>query len=361
MKSAKYVLVSVIILLLINHISYASLSYGTALYTNMCYSYADECHMDETIFNKTQIRINKAIYGQAAVIFSEDHYNACYSDVNTPIFNSFKKYYTPLCALSFSIAEWGGKGDIRYSFTPAIATKRLVDAGVNLDYIDPLQVNTQYYASMGVNVWDTRKYWGPLQISNDYFNMSSSYKCGYIPMDYYSWPDECQWTFHNKCNLIKQAWNKDYVFKDSYAVIAHTAIAHNSGGNHLTTQNFYLDRNWYPWKNSQAVFDYVDFITREDNIKIILEDADNYANSLIESFKNGTESGALYKSIGESRILVSKMNINWSLYVKPHWLGNMTSGAILEGDALRNWEKVMYPVQSIWNYRVLEKLYGLVD
>ena len=337
----------------------ASYNYGTALYTDVCYSYASECKMDESVFNKTQIRINKAIYGQAAVIFSDDHYNCCYGDVDTEIFRSFREYYTPLCALSFSIAEWGGKGDISYSFTPAIATKSLLKAGVDLNYIDPLQVNTQYYASMGVDVWDSRKYWGPLQISNDYFVDSAKYKCGYIPMDYYSWSDECQWTFHNKCNLIKQAWNKSYRFKSSYAVIAHTAIAHNSGGNHLTTRDFYLDRNWYPWKSSQAVFNYVDFITSEANLNIILSDADAYAAELIDKFRNGTESGALYKSIGECRVLVSRMSIDWSAYVKSHWLGNMSYNVSLDGDALRNWEKVMYPVQAIWNYRVLEKLYGI--
>lgn len=362
MKLFKKCCILVLVLsLFVVSVSYGAGNYGAALYTSTCYDYASECNMDPTIFNSTQIKINKVIYGQAAIIFSEDHFNSCYGNVQTPIFNSFRKYYTPLCALSFCIAEWGGNADMRYSFTPAIATRKLVNAGVDMSTMNPLQVNSTYYAAMGANVWDTRKYKGPLQISNDYFTTTAKYECGYIPMDYYSWPDECQWTFHNKCNLVKQAWNKEYVFKDSYSVIAHMSIAHNSGGNHLISRSLTLDRNWYPWLNADAIFNYVDFITQEGNVKIILDDADRYADSLIEKFKTDTESGAIYKSIGECRQLATQMGVDWTKYVKPKWYGNMTPNMPLEGDALRNWEKVMYPIQSIWNYRVLERLYGLTE
>lgn len=341
--------------------SYAGVSgYGGALYTDDCYTYAN-VSMSRDTFTEAQIRINTAILAQANVVFSSDHYNSCYTGIDTPIFNSFRQHFNGLCALSFSIAEWGGNGDLRYSFTPAIATKRLVNAGVDVESINPLQINTEYYISSGVTSFGDRTYLGPLQINKNYFSPTASYKCGYIPMDYYSWPEACQWTFHNKCEMIKSAWNKNYVFKSSYAVIAHTAIAHNSGGTHLTSQSFQLDTNWYPWKNSQAVFDYVDCITSDDNIQIILNDADKYADNLLVQFRDGIAKGALYKSIGECRLLTQSMNIDWSKYVKSHWVGNMTSTQQLSGDALKNWEKTMYPVQAIWNYRVLERLYGLIQ
>lgn len=351
--------VVLVVVLFNNFKTYAVPGYGSALYSDLCYSYADVCYMDTSVFNATQIRINKAIYGQTAVIFSQEHFDSCYGDVNTPVFQSFKQYYDPLCVLSFSIAEWGGNSDLRYSFTPAIATRKLANAGVDMDRLNPLQVNSVYYASMGIDVWDTRRYWGPLQVNNSYMTSDAPYKCGYIPMDYYSWPEECQWTFHNKCNLVKSAWNKNYEFKNSYSVIAHMSIAHNSGGNHIIDKNTTLDRNWYPWKSSQAVFDYVDFITSERNVNLILADADAYADKLLEQYRNGSIKGGLYKSIGECRQLSLQMEIDWSRYVKAHWLGNMQPNTTLAGDALSNWEKVMYPVQSIWNYRVLERLYGI--
>lgn len=330
------------------------------LYSDTCYDYASECIMPSDLYTDTQRRINLAIYGQTAVVFSSGHFDLCYGNVNTPIFNSFKRYLTPLCPLAFSIAEWGGNGDLRYSFTPAIATKKLMNSGIPMSVINPLEVNAEYYSAMGCS-FKENSYWGPLQINKSYLtpNSNKGYSCGYIPTDYYSWSDACQWTFHDKCEQIKNSWNKDYEFKNQYEVIAHTSIAHNSGGTHLTSKDFYLDKNWYPWKSSQAVFDYVSYITSGERLQIILSDADSYADNLLNDFRNGNESGALYKSISDCRVLSYKMNIDWSHYVKSHWLGNMTPNASLSGDALRNWEKVMYPIQSIWNYRVLERLYGL--
>lgn len=340
--------------------SFTKLFNQSMLYSNTCYSYADDVNLDSSIFTPGQIRINKGVYGQAALIFSEDHFNTCYGDVNTPIFDSFKKYFTPLCPLAFSIAEWGGNGDLRYSFTPAIATKKLMNNGISISAINPLEVNSDYYDAMGCSFSDGT-YKGALQLNKSYLTAGSNkgYRCGYVPLDYYSWPDECQWTFHDKCEQVKNCWNQNYEFKNQYEVVAHTSIAHNSGGMHFTSRQGQVDKNWYPWRSSQAVFDYVDYIATGDNLNIILSDADAYADKLLSDFSNGTESGALYKSISESRQLSRQMNIDWSRYVKSHWLGNMTQSASLTGDALRNWEKVMYPVQAIWNYRVLERLYGI--
>lgn len=362
---SKRIILSLLVLLVFSNItSSAVVPYKMfnqmALYSDTCYDYADECYMSSDLYTLTQQRINKAIYGQAAMVFSEGHYDLCYGDIDTPLFNSFKKYFTPLCPLAFSIAEWGGNGDLRYSFTPAIATKKLMNSGVSMSTINPLEVNAEYYAAMGCS-FKENSYWGPLQINKSYLTPDSNkgYKCGYIPMDYYSWPDACQWTFHDKCEQIKNSWNKNYEFNNQYEVIAHTSIAHNSGGTHLSSKDFYLDRNWYPWKSSQAVFDYAYYISSGDRLDIILKDADSYADKLLADFSNGTESGALYKSIDSCRQLSFSMEIDWSNYVKSHWLGNMTSSIPLQGDALRNWEKVMYPIQSIWNYRVLERLYGI--
>lgn len=331
------------------------------LFSSRCIEYASNCIMPDEIYTDTQQVINKVIYGQSAVIFNKDHINTCYGDVDTPIFNSFADNVTPLVPLAFSIAEWGGNGDLIYSFTPAIATKRLMNNGVSMSSINPWEINSQYYTAMGCSFSDNT-FWGPLQINKSYLNASvKGYKCGFVPMDYYSWPDVCQWTFHDKCKQMEGAWNKEYQFKNEYEVVAHTAIAHNSGGTHISSKNFQLDRNWYPWKSSQAVFDYVSFITNETNLNIIFNDADAYSNDLLEKYKNGEAKGALYKSIGETRTMSDKMGVNWSLYVKGHWLGNMTKDSSLSGDSLRNWEKVMYPVQAIWNYRVLENLYGIME
>lgn len=343
------VIIVICLCLAINVNTYAA-SYGGALYSDLCYQYASECNMDHNIFDETQIRINKAIYGQAAIIFSEDHFDVCYGDINTPLFNSFKKYFTPLIPMAFSIAEWGGNGDLRYSFTPAIATKKLDNCGVILEFINPLEINSQTYLALGADVWDTRSYWGPLQINKSYLKSSASYKCGYIPMDYYSWPDACQWTFHNKCESIKRAYCKDRVFKNSEEVIAITSIAHNSGGTFIDSRTFNTDAEWYPWRNSESVWEYCDILTQDKNLQIIYEHADAYASELLEKYKNNTESGGLYLSISSSRELYNKMGINLNLYLKDRYSGNMTAKA---------WEKTMYPIQSIWNYRVLEKLYGL--
>lgn len=363
-KSVKLIRVVLIILLSLTIVSSAAVQQRSfnqmLLYSDTCYDYASECYMDSSLYTQTQVRINKAIYGQAAVVFSSGHYDLCYGDMNTQIFKSFRKYFTPLCPLAFSIAEWGGNGDLRYSFTPAIATKKLMNNGVSMSTINPLEVNAEYYAAMGCS-FKENSYWGPLQINKSYLLPSSDkgYKCGFVPTDYYSWSDACQWTFHDKCEQIKNSWNKDYEFKNQYEVIAHTSIAHNSGGTHLSSRDFYLDRNWYPWKSSQAVFDYVSYITSGDRLQVILNNADAYSDKLINDFRNGDESGALYKSISSCRELSLQMNIDWNKYVKSHWVGNMTPNKELSGDALRNWEKVMYPIQSIWNYRVLERLYGL--
>ena len=70
----------------------------------------------------------------------------------------------------------------------------------------------------------------------------------------------------------------------------------------------------------------------------------------LQKYKGGTESGSLYLSISESRELYEKMGININNYLKDKYVGGMTAKA---------WEKTMYPIQSIWNYRVLENLYGL--
>lgn len=344
------VLLVLFIFMMSNMFSSYGASYGTILYSDLCYQYASECNMSTDIFDETQIRINKAIYGQAAVIFSSDHFESCYGDVNTPLFNSFKQYFTPLVPMAFSIAEWGGNGDLRYSFTPAIATKKLNSCGVILEFINPLEINSQTYLALGANVWDTRSYWGPLQINKSYLIPTSSYKCGYIPMDYYSWPDACQWTFHNKCESIKSAYCKDRVFKNSEEVIAITSIAHNSGGTFINSSSFNTDAEWYPWRNSESVWGYCDELTKDKNLQIIYESADSYADKLLEQYRNGTEKGALYLSISESRELYNKMDINIYSYLKDRYSGEMTAKA---------WEKTMYPIQSIWNYRVLEKLYGL--
>ena len=106
------------------------------LYSTTCYSYADEVNMSSSVFTPGQIRINKGIYGQAALIFSNEHFDMCYGDVQTPIFNSFKEYFTPLCPLAYSIAEWGGNGDLHYSFTPAIATRKLLNNGISISTIN---------------------------------------------------------------------------------------------------------------------------------------------------------------------------------------------------------------------------------
>lgn len=325
-------------------------TYGGILYSDLCYQYANVCNMDTEIFNETQIRINKAIYGQAAVIFSKDHFEACFKDVDTPLFNSFKQYFTPLVPMAFSIAEWGANGDLRYSFTPAIATKKLDNCGVVLEFLNPLEVNSQTYLALGANVWDTRSYWGPLQINKSYLVPTASYKCGYIPMDYYSWPDSCQWTFHNKCESIRRAYCKDRQFKNSEEVIAVTSIAHNSGGTFIESSSFNIDAEWYPWRDSESVWNYCDVLTTEKNLKIIYDSADAYANELLEKYKTNSESGGLYLSISESRELFNKMGINLYVYLKDRYASGMTAKA---------WEKTMYPIQSIWNYRVLERLYGL--
>jgi len=334
---------------------------SSKIYSESVYSYADVCNMSEAIFNSTQIRINKAVYAQAATVMEDSHYNICYGDVNTKIFNSFKKYFNPICILSFSTAEWGKYNDLRYSFTPAIATSSLSKKSIDISTVDPLQINKEYYACMGIT-FDDKTYWGPLQIHKSYLSESKvgSYKCGHCPMDYYAWGDAVQWTFHDKCNYVKNAWNKDYEFRNEYAVVAHMSIAHNSGGTHLSLQNYQNGANWYPWKSSQAVFNYVDKITTGDNLQIILNDADSYADELLSKYAAGNVTGGLYKSINDCRKLTAGMNIDWNTVVKSEWLGNMTLSTQLSGDALRNWEKVMYPVQSIWNYRVLQRLYGLV-
>lgn len=344
------ILTVILLLSIIVNINTYAASYGTILYSDLCYLYASDCNMDDTIFDKTQIKINKAIYGQAAVIFSDDHFESCYGDVSSPLFNSFKQYFTPLVPMAFSIAEWGSNGDLRYSFTPAIATKKLDNCGVILEFINPLEVNSQTYLALGANVWDIRRYWGPLQIDKTYLTPKSSYKCGYVPIDYYSWPDACQWTFHNKCESIKNAYCQDRQFKNSEEVIAITSIAHNSGGTFISSKSFNTDAEWYPWKNSESVWEYCDELTKESNLQIIYNSADEYANSLLKKYKEGTESGSLYLSISESRELYEKMGININNYLKDKYVSSMTAKA---------WEKTMYPIQSIWNYRVLEKLYGL--
>lgn len=325
-------------------------TYGAILYSDLCYQYASECNMSTDVFDETQIRINKAIYGQAAVIFSEDHFKNCYGDVDTPLFNSFKDHFTPLVPLAFSIAEWGANGDLRYSFTPAIATKKLDRCGVVMEFMNPLEVNSQTYLALGADVWDTRSYWGPLQINKSYLVPTESYKCGYIPMDYYSWPDSCQWTFHNKCNSIKSAYCKDREFKCAEEVLAVLSIAHNSGGTFINSRIFNTDAEWYPWRDSESVWDYCSVLTKESNLSIIYESADKYADELLQKYKEGSEGGGLYLSITESREMFNKMGINLNIYLKDRYSNSMTAKA---------WEKTMYPIQSIWNYRVLERLYGL--
>lgn len=342
-------IITICLCLIINTNVYAS-SYGLVLYSDLCYDYASECNMSSDIFNETQIKINKAIYGQAAVIFSEDHFNVCFNDVNTLLFDSFRKYFTPLIPMAFSIAEWGANGDLRYSFTPAIATRKLEKCGVALECINPLEINSQTYLALGADVWDKGRYWGSLQIDKSYLTPDSAYKCGYIPMDYYSWADECQWTFHNKCESIKRAYCKDRQFKNSEEVIAVTSIAHNSGGTFIESKLFNTDAEWYPWKSSESVWNYCDILTNDENLRIIYESADSYASELLEKYKTNSVSGGLYLSISESRDLYNKMNIDINSYLKDRYYGNMTNKA---------WEKTMYPIQAIWNYRVLEKLYGL--
>lgn len=338
--------------------------FGMLAMTEMGLQYAENISIDSSLFTAEQINVNKILYAQTAAIINKEHMDFCFTDYNSNIFQSFREHFTPLTALSFSLVEWGGHSNLNYAFTPSIATKDLGISGVDFNYFNPYEVNSSYYAVNNIS-FDDGKYKGPLQIEETYFEAeqdSSIYKCGGVPVDYYSWTDEVQWYFHNKCESFGHAWNQDYQFQNNYEVLAHLSVMHNSGADYMSNVNAMHSENWWPWNDSQAVYNYVSAISTGNNLQIILDNADEFVREKKEQIRLNPDSdfGTLYCSLQKAREeMVSKMSINTADYVQEQWKANMALSASLSGDAKHNWEKLLYPVQSIWTYRVLEQLYGL--
>ena len=90
----------------------------------------NDINIDEAIFGEVSTRLNTEIYEEAEAVINDDHLMEFEGD--SRLFKSYKDTLTPLVPLALSINETGTWMSTKYTWTPAIYSRLLAEAGVDL-------------------------------------------------------------------------------------------------------------------------------------------------------------------------------------------------------------------------------------
>lgn len=322
-----------------------------------------EVNLSAELFNELQLRLNTETYAIAAEVFEQKHLRLSYNK-DTVQYNTFMENIDPLMILALTCVEWGGKSEMTHLLSAPIASSHLVNKGCDLSTLQIDDVNKSLYDSFGINksVLNEHAYDGPLQTQSAGMAKTDT-KFGCIvngfssPRDAYHFGEAAHYIAHQAARFTAttSSWAAKESFDNKYAAMSHLGIMVNTGWSYMSASsasfNSTSKSTSWPWISASHIFEYVDEITKEENLNIILESAAASFQEKTTRFESGDYSGSIQLTVPAAYELFKKMGIEFSPYVKPQHLKGDGS---LNADSL---QRLMYPIQVIWCYYQLEKFY----
>ena len=329
-----------------------------------------DVNIDSTVFSPVSIRLNTEIYDISESVINQSHLQQCYGSSDTPLFNSYKRTLTPLIPIALTINETGSWCDSNYTWTSAIYSKPIANAGVDMSELNVSRVNSDFYAVNGLSYYfgcksnctnnvknhvhivtgaNDNDSLGPMQVLRRYIETQHgiSYSCGATVVDLMSWQDNVNYFFHNQGDKFSSptAWNRNHEIQNAYELVALMAVGHNTGISFMSAGSSKGAAGSY-WNSAGSVYNYCSDITSESNLQILKSYVDEWYANTVQKVSAGEQfnlAGKINNTGGEVRSLMQQMGIDISNYASE--LGH----------------KQTYPLLAVLNYMSLEKLYTSGD
>ena len=328
------------------------------------YDFTDEVQKLE--FDETTIRLNTEILEEVEYIMYDGHFDECFPNVETELWESYKSELTPYIFMALANCETGLWQDTRYTWTPAVYSRALSDAGVDMSLLKIHLADSETYIANGLASYlgcgknctapknshyhftgrNDNDSLGPHQILRHYVEGNGGvieYDCGDSTQDLMNWQDSVIYTYHSlgKYFSLNSTWNKDYQIKTCYELAALVGVAHNTGIAYLVAEDGTGYAGSY-WNNAEAVFKFCSDISNGTATEVWEEMiVDWYENEVIPKLEKG-QSFAMpsqYYSDKDLETALKSMGLNLNDYAKSFK------------------HKQYYPVKVLLNCVGLELLY----
>ena len=324
---------------------------------------AEESKYERLPFSDTSVKLNSEIYAQVENIMYAGHFETCFVQNNTNLWNSYKENLDPLVFMAIANCETGLWNDTRYTWTPAVYSSLFASIGVDMDRLQIQNVDCDTYVANGLSSYlgcgsnctaganthyhttgrNDNDSLGPYQILRRYVESSNgkhiSYECGETVSDLMRWKDSTEYTYHKAGQYFAYSnWNDSYSISNSYELAMLMGVAHNTGIAYLsgTSAGSY-------WNDSEAVYAFCRSMASEEAIQrwdALIEDW------FYNEVKPNVEAGTKFRMPGQ---YISESQMNKVI----------TNLGFHKGDFASSFKhKQYYPLRTLLNYMGLEALYS---
>lgn len=333
--------------------------------------YAQGVVIDEDVFSETSVRLNTEIYEVAGRVINDVTKEAFLGEPENRFAQAYKEYVNPLMPMALAACETGIYSDHSYTWVPAIYSRPIAEAGVDMAKLSIMDVDEHFYLAVGLEPYlscgnnctaPQSGHWhispigtqrndcdslGPLQILRRYvYKMPLAYSDGTAVSDLMSWEDNVKFVFHQygKATLNASIWCKDYYPRNDYEMIVLMALMHNQGAGYVyaSSPTTSWDSSYY--HNADSIFQYARALTTESNVMQIETMAMQWYEANKENMKAGGQWGLLGDAYGYKtaalRQLLSELNVSLSDYASALGI------------------KQAHPVRALLQYASLKVLYN---
>ena len=319
--------------------------------------------IDSSVFSPTCIRLNTEIYDTASDWFSREEITKDLDGVSSVLLDSYLDVVNPLVPVALTVNETGGWKDTKYTWTSAIYSKPMSDAGADMDNIVIDAVSSETYVVLGLMEYmgcggncnasrDSHYHFagkndndslGSLQVLRHYVESSGSitYPCGEKCTDLMSWKDNVIYFQHSLTDTFKKAgaWCKGKQLRNTEQLVALAGIIHNTGSTFLT-KHYEDDAASSNWNTCSAAYRFAEDIATEQNLEIIKAYVEDWYVNAREQAIEG-QSFSLPGECGRDVLdaLLMRMGVSKLEYASSFE------------------HKQYYPLRAVLNYEALKCLY----